>query len=152
MIHEHRGEREAAAQAGEADFLRAGRERPSRAAALARAVRLRCPRCGAQPLFHGLVMNASCASCGLKYEREPGYFLGSIYINYGLTALSTTAAFLVLRFGWSWPMSWVVPPLLAWCILFPIWFHRYARAYWLAMDLHFDPPETADEQLPRSAP
>ena len=42
----------------------------------------------------GLIrMAAECANCHLRYEREPGYFLGSIYINYGLTALLVTAGY-----------------------------------------------------------
>ena len=30
-------------------------------------------------------MAARCAVCGLVFERETGYFIGAIYINYGLT-------------------------------------------------------------------
>ena len=26
--------------------------------------------------------------CGLKFEREPGYFLGALYISYGLGVVS----------------------------------------------------------------
>jgi hypothetical protein len=33
-----------------------------------------------------------CPECGLKYEREHGYFLGAMYISYGL-GLVVIAAF-----------------------------------------------------------
>ena len=44
-------------------------------------------------------MNADCDHCHLHYEREPGYFLGSIYINYGLTALLVTLFYFALFFS-----------------------------------------------------
>jgi hypothetical protein len=28
---------------------------------------------------------------------------------------------------------------LAFCLLFPLWFFRYARSLWLALDCYFDP-------------
>jgi hypothetical protein len=31
-----------------------------------------------------LKMNEQCPSCGLKFEREPGYFFGAMYFSYGL--------------------------------------------------------------------
>ena len=38
-------------------------------------------------------MHERCPHCGVKFEREPGFFLGSIYINYGLTALIVAVAY-----------------------------------------------------------
>ena len=49
---------------------------------LKRALRLRCPRCGGGRLFAGYFrMYAHCPNCNLKYEQDPGYFLGATYIN-----------------------------------------------------------------------
>ena len=60
---------------------------------VSRALRLRCPVCGEGQLFKGLFsMHPTCPHCGIKYEREPGFFLGSIYINYGITALIVAIA------------------------------------------------------------
>lgn len=83
-------------------------------------------------------MNETCSSCGLKYERDPGYFLGSTYFNYGWTCLSMTFAYLLLHFVMGWPNKYVTPPLLAYAIIFPLFFFRYARALWLAFDCYFD--------------
>ncbi len=111
----------------------------SRGTLVSRAMCLKCPQCGESRLFHHWVlMYPACRHCGLKYEREPGYFLGSIYVNYGLTAMTTTAAYVAFHFILGYSNLWVVPPLLAYCILFPILFFPFARAYWLAMDLSFD--------------
>ena len=32
-------------------------------------------------------MYERCAVCGLRFEREQGYFLGAMYINYGVTVV-----------------------------------------------------------------
>jgi len=83
-------------------------------------------------------MHESCAHCGLTYEREPGYFLGSIYINYGITAVLTTVGWITLRFGYRIESRGLIVAFAVFCVLFPILFFRYARALWLAMDCRFD--------------
>lgn len=104
-------------------------------------------------MFSGLFrMHERCGHCGFKYEREPGYFLGSIYINYGLTAMTSTIVYVILRFGLEfdgWKILW---PLLAFCIIFPMFFFRYARAYWLAMDCYFDNDFSSEDGPPESRP
>jgi hypothetical protein len=86
-------------------------------------------------------MNSQCDHCGLKFDRGPGYFLGSIYINYGLTALLITAGYFAGFF-----LNLLSPDALLWtctgfCVVFPLWFFRYARSLWLGLDHYFDPPE-----------
>jgi len=113
--------------------------RPPTSLLIRRALRLTCPRCGKPPMFSGLFrMPEKCPSCHLKFEREPGYFLGSIYLNYGITALVSTAAWTVLRFGYGCSSRNILLGLAAFCIGWPTFFFRYARALWLALDLRFD--------------
>lgn len=89
-------------------------------------------------------MNEKCSGCGLKYEREPGYFLGSTYVNYGWTAGSMTAAYMIIHFGYGVPNKYVVPPLTAYSVLFPLFFFRYARALWLTFDCFLDHTELGE--------
>ena len=95
-------------------------------------------------------MNERCGHCSLQYEREPGYFLGSSYINYGWTAMSMTFAYLLLHFVLGYPNEYVLPPLVAYIVIFPLVFFRYARAVWLALDIYFDHSALAD--LPTEGP
>ena len=108
--------------------------------AASRAFALRCPRCGEGPLFRNwITMHDRCSHCQLKYERAPGYFLGSTYINYGFIAITLTAMYMGLHFGAGISNQVLTPPLIAYCIVVPIILFRYARAWWLAMDCYFDP-------------
>jgi hypothetical protein len=98
-------------------------------------------------------MYARCQWCELKYEREPGYFLGSIYINYGLTALLVTVSYFGLFFsGWVTPQQalWIVAGV---ALVFPLWFFRYARSLWLGFDHFWDPTNDSSwsEATPRAS-
>src|SRR5687767_4134872 len=78
---------------------RKSRPAPSMAALWWRAIRLRCPTCGRGAIFRGwFAMNEFCAACGRRYARDPGYLLGSIYFNYGVTALLVVATYFTMYF------------------------------------------------------
>ena len=108
--------------------------------ALRRAMGLRCPRCGRSPLFTGLVrMVPRCPVCGLAFEREAGYFIGAIYINYALTVGLALGGYFVLE-AWLAPRPiWQVAVWSVFAVLFPFWSFRYSKALWLALDHLVDP-------------
>ena len=90
-----------------------------------RALRLRCPACGEGRLFTGwFSMPPDCDQCGLKYDKAPGYFLGAIYFNYGLTALVVTAAYFIGYFAFDIAPNTLLWSLTLFCFLFPLWFFR----------------------------
>ena len=107
--------------------------------ALGRAIRLRCPRCGATPLFRGWFrMAEACALCGLKFERAQGYFVGAIYINYAVTTGIAVGGFFLLwgLLGFSTRDQLLV--LVPIVVVFPLWFFRYSRSLWLALEWSFN--------------
>ena len=116
---------------------------------VARAVRLlvwglclRCPRCGAHSLFRTwFTMYERCAVCQLRFEREQGYFLGAMYINYGVSVVLALIGSFALEW-WTHPS--LTQQLLLWigfCVFFPVLFFRHSRGLWLAFDHIFDPVE-----------
>lgn len=92
-------------------------------------------------------MNERCAGCGLWFERESGYFLGSIYVNYGVTAVIATAVYMVPMLVTGHPVTWLIVPVVLFCLLFPIFFFRYARSLWLGINHYLSPIDPA-ERLP----
>jgi uncharacterized protein (DUF983 family) len=112
---------------------------------LRRILGLRCPHCGGDRAYESWMrMRRRCRACGLLYEREAGYFLGSTYLNYGLTVLLCGVAALVLGAGFDHGLGVLIPVWIAICALFPLWFFRYARLWWLAFDLKNDAPTARD--------
>jgi uncharacterized protein (DUF983 family) len=104
-----------------------------------------CPRCRqgsifAVPLWRGpLTMHERCPVCGLKFDREPGYFLGALYFSYALSIPPGLAlALLIWRFS-NWSFNAVMfGAFLAYLPLVPF-VSRLSRVLWIYMDRHFDP-------------
>jgi len=84
-------------------------------------------------------MHERCPACGLKFEREEGYFLGAMYISYavGVLVIALIAALLWTLTGWpimkstGWAMVVFLPLAL------PISF--FARVLWIYLDQALDP-------------
>jgi hypothetical protein len=90
-------------------------------------------------------MFEACPNCKLKYERAPGYFLGSTYINYGVTAVVITVLYITLHFGYEFDNRMLTGPMVLFFIGFPLFFFRYARSLWLALDSLLDPEESESD-------
>jgi uncharacterized protein (DUF983 family) len=120
----------------------------------ARALRRRCPNCGAGPVMvRWFGIQPACPRCALRLDRgEEGYFVGAIVFNMafaeGLFALGLGAVL-----WWTYPN----PPWnalyyggIAGMIAAPIFFYPYSKLCWLAFDLGFRPPRPEDF-APRAA-
>ncbi len=104
-------------------------------------LRLRCPICGAGRVFSGtFAMPECCPACGLKFQREPGYFLGAMYFSYALAIpiifVLTVIAYLLLPHRHLYEHV-----LLAWVAFLPFVpaVYRYSRVMWIHFDRYFDP-------------
>ena len=104
-----------------------------------------CPRCRQGAIFRAslwrgyLAMHPRCPVCGLKYEREPGYFIGAMYVSY---LLSIPPAFGIMLLLWRWT-HWsfntvIVGGFICYLPLVPL-VTRWARVIWIYIDQHFDP-------------
>jgi len=99
-------------------------------------IRQRCPHCCQGKIYErGMQMYANCPVCNLRFEREPGYFLGSLYISYGMATMC-------LLFG-LWIGSMLMPTLdlglvvliAAACFVpFVPMVTRYSKVIWIFFD------------------
>jgi hypothetical protein len=86
-------------------------------------------------------MYQECSVCGLKYEREQGYFLGAMYISYGIGCVFLVAFCLPF---WLWtPLTYYWGLLAGSLLLVPLLpaIFRYSRTLWLYMDHGIDPAD-----------
>jgi len=84
-------------------------------------------------------MHDRCPNCGLHFNREPGYFLGAMYISYGL-ALAVIFIFgATLWYATRWP---IIRAAFWACVLFlpfaPM-LTFLSRVLWIYLDQTFDP-------------
>jgi hypothetical protein len=101
----------------------------------------RCPQCRDARIFRGLwAMHAACPRCGLRFDREPGYFTGAMYVSYALAL--PLLALLVLAVRWFLPGSGIERSVALAAVLFlpavPLVF-RYSRILWIYLDRAIDP-------------
>ena len=84
-------------------------------------------------------MNERCGVCGLKFEREQGYFLGAMYISYGLALVTITVFALLLWYCTSWSLRKNV--LWAFLLFLPLVpaLTFFSRVLWIYLDQAVDP-------------
>jgi uncharacterized protein (DUF983 family) len=111
------------------------RERRAIIKTLARAVRLRCPVCGASSIirspFH---IKHQCPACNALFKREDGFFVGAIMAN-----VVTTEFVILVLYVFSLPVldtrfDLVLTCLSVVAILFPVAFYHHSWSFWLAFD------------------
>ena len=123
---------------------------------MSNALNLKCPTCGARPLFvpwsqvktlrDWFMPLDGCPRCGYPFEREPGYFLLSIFaINYGAGAFIGLLIYLLLDFCFHLPIWLVLTLTIVPIPIFNLWFARHSKALFLAFDLFFDPHHGEDD-------
>ena len=105
-------------------------------------LRLKCPRCGAGSLYiKPFRIRPACAHCGLKFEREQGYFVGAIYINYAATVGIAVPGFFLLDAFTDLTINQQLWLWVPFAVIFPLIFFHHSRSLWLALDHFFNPPD-----------
>ena len=116
-----------------------------------RALTLRCPNCGARPLFASwFKLRPACPGCGMQLERgeTEDYWLGAQMFNLVVSELLLVIAMTVLIIV-RWPdVPWTFLQYggVALMALAPFALYPLSKTIWLAWDLAFrhtaDPPPT----------
>jgi len=84
-------------------------------------------------------MHERCPVCDLKFEREEGYFLGAMYISYGLALVT-----IVVLASLIWVVTrWSLMKVTLWALvlflpLAPL-LTLFSRVLWLYLDWAIDP-------------
>ena len=116
-----------------------------------RAAWWRCPVCGLKPMFPPLGQTRSlndwftpldgCPHCGYAYDREPGYFLWSVWaLGYIVSAVVGIGSYVYLQI---WHSDWsILATIVAVMLPLPfinVLFARHAKSLFLAADHLADP-------------
>ena len=100
--------------------------------------RLKCPQCGEGALFQTFfTMFTRCRACNLKFERESGYFIGAMYLNYGATVLIAFPSYFLFETFTAIPFFLNLGVWTLFSAVFPILFYRYSKSLWLNFDYVF---------------
>ena len=101
-----------------------------------------CPRCFSGEIFRArLTTYERCPFCDLKFEREPGYFIGAMYFSYAMSLPSGAALLFAIWFGSGWTFGISMLATMMIYLPFVPSIFRYSRVLWLHFDRSFDPGE-----------
>ena len=84
-------------------------------------------------------MHERCPVCDLKFEREEGYFLGAMYISYGIGVVMISAFAAGLWLLTRWSLQKVVVWGIVLFILFVPGITLFSRVFWIYLDRAVDP-------------
>lgn len=100
----------------------------------------RCPRCRQGEIFSKPFyslrgfdkMNAHCPHCGLRYEVEPGYFYGAMFVSYAISGGVALVIGFMLFYLAGDPSGWIYVAVIApaMVLIAPVNF-RLSRSLWL---------------------
>ena len=116
-----------------------------RMSAIQGILRENCPRCRQGrifrcSLFRGwFAMHDHCPVCNLKFEREQGYFVGAMYVSYGLSIPVASLLMLLIWNLTAWSLERVlVAGFLAYLPFVPLMI-RLSRVVWMYLDRVIEP-------------
>lgn len=102
----------------------------------------RCPNCGEKTLFRDdrrFELNRACPACGLRLEKDEGFFLGAMALNYGVTCFGLLAPVAILWYlgALSGRTAAIVAGALA--LVAPVVLYRSSRSWQLMLYYFFFP-------------
>lgn len=120
-----------------------------------RALRLRCCVCGGGGIFHRwFTMEDNCPTCGFRFERIEGHWIGSLGLN---TILTMGAGLIVVVGGYAlmYPdpnLTVLIAVVVVLGVLGPLFLFPFTRTLWTAADLMMRPLDVDDGVDPDHIP
>ncbi|TYP98365.1 uncharacterized protein DUF983 [Sphingobacterium allocomposti] len=115
------------------------------------AVDGKCPRCRTGNMFEGPLLSfkskkmyTHCPHCGLKFEKEPGYFYVAMYVSYVFVVaelVTACVATYILTRNMESPWLYLTVAITAAVVMAPF-NYRYSRVvlmYWLTPQFRYRP-------------
>ena len=115
----------------------------------------KCPKCNEGNFFEDsnplhlkkvLKMNTYCSHCGFKYEIEPSFFYGAMYVSYGLTVGLSIITFIIL-YILGIDLLYIFISIFAALVLFTPFTLRLARLIYSNIFDSYDPDYRNEEGL-----
>ena len=107
-----------------------------------------CPRCQEGEVFEeknpykfgGLFkMHEHCPHCGLRYEVEPSFFYGAMYVSYGYSVALFVATYIIMNLIYEPSITDIIIALtIVVLVLAPVVL-RLSRITWLNLFVKYNP-------------
>lgn len=119
-------------------------------------LRMKCPKCHSSDLFEDrnpynlskvFDMPKTCSKCGQRFELEPGFYYGGMYVSYALAVAWAVTVFVALNVLYpAYTIElYLLITLLSMIALTPLFF-RLARAAWINFFVQYDANAITDSE------
>ena len=117
-----------------------------------RGLALHCPVCGGSGLFSRWInMVDRCPTCGFRFHRVDGHWIGSLGMNM-IVSFGALLVAVVVGFALTTPdppVTVLMVIAVAVALVVPVLFFPWSRTLWSAIDVLMRPLEPDDEVDPR---
>lgn len=116
--------------------------------------RFKCPRChdgDYYPAKNPYNLNRlteihdKCPNCGVKYELEPGFYLGAMYVSYALSSGSSIILYWMLTYFFETTYLNIILIVAGHLILLAPLYYRISRITWINIFIHYDKEYSKNE-------
>ena len=106
-----------------------------------------CPKCQNESMYVDknpyhltkvLDMQENCSHCKLKYQLEPSFFYGAMYVSYGVTVAISVAAFIISFVFFKMSLKYSFISIIAAIILSYPYVLRLSRNIYINMFVSYD--------------
>jgi uncharacterized protein (DUF983 family) len=104
-----------------------------------------CPKCRSSKMFkeplqisNPLDMHEECSVCQQKFNPEPGFYFGAMFLSYILSAWFLLLPALALVFLFDWSVNGAMLFVLALAAVTYLKFLRFSRSLWIHIVVKYD--------------
>jgi uncharacterized protein (DUF983 family) len=109
-------------------------------------VNMKCPRCHEGELWRSPLyklkfydMHENCPVCGLKYEQEPGFWFGAMYMGYTFSSGALLIVMLITLFVLKWDIQQILTAVGITAVIGFTFNARLSRSAWLNISVNYNP-------------
>jgi uncharacterized protein (DUF983 family) len=122
--------------------------KPKLGTLLWRGLQKRCGVCGGGRTFDSWFrMKPTCPTCGIRFEREAGFFGGALFVNFAFTEI-VMFTFLAVATVATLPRPngrLLILGSVGICIVLPVLLYPFSKTTWFAIHLAMEPLEPDEE-------
>ncbi|QTE21703.1 DUF983 domain-containing protein [Polaribacter cellanae] len=105
-------------------------------------LKCKCPNCKKGKIFSSKKnrllfqlpkMDANCAECNFKFEKEPGFFFGAMFVSYALIVAEVVACVVLFKFLLDFSYLKVIIITIVTPVLLSTINFRISRSIWIHM-------------------
>lgn len=117
------------------------------------ALMKKCPRCQEGDLFikpfdisKPVNMPTNCPVCNQKYEPEPGFYYGAMFVSYIVSAFFFLSVMGISLLIFKLSLNAAMGVVLFFAAITYLFWLRFSRALWINIMVNYDPNAKADKK------